>query len=75
MTKEESKLIQLTSWEGFSNVDEMISATVMDSVCPGICINEDCNYTSEVEPDCSSGWCEECDEGSVKSCLVLAGII
>lgn len=32
-------------------------------------------YTTTVEPDCDSGWCENCETQTVKSALILAGII
>lgn len=68
-----SFLNELADAYGFASVDEMIEAAVFDSVVPGICTR--CGYTTEVEPDSQSGWCEECDAGSVVSCLILAGII
>jgi hypothetical protein len=54
---------------------EMLEHATFDSVSPGICMNEGCDYSTEVEPDQDRGWCEECQEGSVKSALMLAGII
>jgi len=53
----------------------MLEAATFDSVAPGICSNEWCNYVTEVEPDCRDGWCKKCQSGTVESCLVLAGII
>jgi hypothetical protein len=38
-------------------------------------MNPDCDYTTEVEPDQREGWCEECGTGTVRSGIVLAGII
>ena len=69
-----SKLGQLARIEGLS-VDDMLEAAVFDSVSPGICSTPDCDYTTEVEPDSSEGWCEECQAGTVHSALILAGII
>lgn len=54
-------------------VDELLEEATYDSVAWGICVN--CGYTMEVEPDCDNGYCEECEENTIKSCLVLAGII
>jgi len=68
------KLETLAQIEGL-DVDTMLERATFDSVTPGICINDFCEYTCEVEPDCRNGWCEECGEGSVQSCLVLAEII
>jgi hypothetical protein len=38
-------------------------------------MNAGCDYSAEMEPDQSSGWCEVCSTNSLKSVLVLAGII
>ena len=64
MTQE--KIDTLCSLEGI-DIDELM----FDSVSPGICMNEDCDYTIEVEPDCSTGWCEECETQTVKSAVEL----
>ena len=73
MTSE--KLELLAEIEGFSDSMDLLEAFVTDSVCPGICMNEDCEYTTEVEPDCTSGYCENCCTQTVKSAMVLAGVI
>lgn len=70
-----SKLTQLASDYGYADVMGMLEYATFDSVSPGICMNEGCDYSTEVEPDQDRGWCEECQEGSVKSALILAGII
>lgn len=54
---------------------EMLGQATFDSISPGICTNKDCNYTTDVEPDCRGGWCENCETNTVASALVLAGII
>jgi hypothetical protein len=56
-------------------VEELLSEGIYDSVCMGICTNKGCDYSTEVEPDCDSGYCEECGTQTVKSACVLAGII
>lgn len=64
--------------EGITTKDEwqtFLQETIFDSVSLGICTNEDCSYTTEVEPDCDSGYCEECDTCTVASILILEGII
>jgi hypothetical protein len=38
-------------------------------------MNAGCDYTAEMEPDQDRGWCEVCNTNSMKSALVLAGII
>ena len=55
------------------DVMELLELATYDSVSPGMCPK--CEYTTEVEPDQSEGWCEECSAGNVKSALILAGII
>ena len=68
-----SLLYELANNYGFCGIDEMLEAAVFDSVVPGIC--DRCGYSTDVEPDSRDGWCEECDAGTVKSCLIIAGII
>ena len=70
-----SKLQTLVELEGYSDEMELLEAATFDSVCPGICTNEGCEYTTEVEPDQGRGWCEECETHTVSSALMLAGII
>lgn len=67
-----SLLNQAASDWGFESVDEMLEAAVFDSVVPGIC---KCGYSTEIEPDSDSGWCENCESNTVVSVLRLAGVI
>lgn len=72
MSKTNETLLQeLAESEGLT-LDELLEQATFDSVCPGIC---PCGYTIEVEPDQSKGWCEVCNMGTVKSALILAGMI
>lgn len=71
---EASKLDALASVWGLSTA-AFIEEYALDEVVPGICMNPDCTYTSEVEPDQTEGWCEECETRSVRSGIVLAGLI
>lgn len=70
-----TKLEQLAEIEGFDSSDNLLKSAISESVCPGICTNADCDYTCEVEPDQTQGWCEECGTNTVKSALILAGVI
>lgn len=70
-----TKLELLAEIEGYEDTMELLEENAIDSVVPGICMNEGCDYTTEVEPDCREGWCECCDTNTVKSCLILANII
>ena len=67
------KLETLRKEEGYASVIEMLEKATYDSVCPGICTH--CDYTTEVEPDQSEGYCEMCNTNTVKSALILAGLI
>ena len=69
------KLAKLAELEGFASPDELIAATVHDSVSPGICSRPGCDYSCEVEPDQDRGWCEACRDQTVQSALVLAELI
>ena len=70
-----NKLQQLMDIEGFTDSLTFMEHCMSDSVTPGICMTENCDYSTIVEPDCVEGWCEECEKGSVKSALILAEII
>lgn len=58
-----------------SAVEELLEECALDSVVPGICMNPDCAYTTECEPDQREGWCDECDTPTVRSMLVLHGVL
>jgi len=75
MATDEEKLNELTKLEGYDDPMDLLEENAIDSVCPGICVNDGCSYTTEVEPDSDSGWCENCGTNTVKSAMILAGII
>ena len=75
MSKSALKLAELMKVEGFTDSLDFLEHCSMDSVCPGICTRKDCDYTTEVEPDCCDNYCEKCKKQSVKSALVLMGVI
>lgn len=68
------KLKQLTEDYGYETVDELLQDTYIDNVSPGICMNEDCDYSTDVEPDQNAGWCDICRTNTVKSAMILAGL-
>jgi hypothetical protein len=47
----------------------------MSPAATRICVTDGCDYTCEMEPDQDRGWCEVCSTNTVKSALVLAGLI
>ncbi len=69
-----SKLEMLMATEGM-DLEEMIEVYGHDSVVPGICMNPGCDYTTSVEPDCTTGECEECKTPTVKAFHQLLGVI
>ena len=69
-----SKLEELAKIDG-RDVMEILEEGTFDSVCQGICTNEGCDYNTEVESDCETGYCEICGTQTVQSALILAGMI
>lgn len=60
--------------EGFEgDLMGFLDEFAMESVVPGICL--DCHEMADVEPDQEAGWCEGCQDGSMRSALILLGII
>ena len=74
-TAEQSKLNTLMDVEGFDGLEHLLEAALFDSASPAICMNEGCNYTEEMEGDQTAGWCDACNTNSMKSALVLAGVL
>jgi hypothetical protein len=70
-----AKLMKLCDIEGFKRLEDLLKASLTDSVCPAICTMEGCDYSTEMEPDQDAGYCEECGGNTVTSALVLAGLI
>lgn len=54
---------------------EQVEVLVMDSLVPGICMENDCYYIADYEPDQDAGWCAHCSKNSVKSLALLMGIM
>jgi len=74
-TLDKAKIFDIVDIYGVNSVQELIDQFGDDSISPGICYNEDCDYTTEVEPDCSDGYCEDCGTNTVKSFHVILGVI
>lgn len=67
-------LIDLVAEDQGMSVMDMLEKYHTDSVVPGICTR--CRMVHDsCEPDAEENWCDECDAGTVKSILILAGII
>lgn len=69
------KLEQLAHDFGYRDPLDMLEDFTFDSVMPAICMNEGCDYSTEMEPDQTHGWCENCDTNTVKSAAILMGVI
>jgi len=61
--------------EEFGSLEYLLEEAIFNGVDMGICMNPECDYTTTVEPDSDSGYCEECDSNTVESTCMLAGII
>ena len=70
-----AKLAKLIDIEGYESVDQLLEAVLGDTVSPAICINADCSYTCEMEPDQRCGYCDECHTNTMVAAPVLAGLI
>ena len=70
-----SKLNDLLESEGFDDEIEFAETYVLESIVPGICMNHSCSNVYEYEPDQDKGWCDCCASNTVKSGLILAGMI
>lgn len=68
------KIKQLELATGLT-IEELVEEAVLGDGCEGICMNGDCDYTAQVEPDQDQGYCECCNTQSVRSVLVILGII
>jgi hypothetical protein len=75
MSLRKQKFAKLLEIGGYADDLEFMQAAIMDVVCLAICMNPDCSYTEDLEPDQEEGWCEECSTNSMKSGLILAGVI
>ena len=69
------KLVALAETEGYAEVVDFLEDYALDSIVPAICMAPDCDPTADLEPDQRAGFCEACGRASVKSGLVIAGMI
>ena len=72
-----SKLETLMEIEGFKTFEELYNDAEygMRVGVPAICMNDDCDYAQDMEPDQDEGWCSECGTNTLKSAYILKGII
>ncbi len=75
LSNKAQKLMKLCDIEGFDTLDDLLAVAATDSVCPAICMTEDCDHTAEMESDQTEGYCEACGGNTLVSVLILAGLI
>ena len=54
LSRKAAKLMKLCDLEGLK-LEDLLQASVVDSICPAICMTEGCDYTTEMEPDQDAG--------------------
>ena len=69
------KLTRLAQLEGFRTKEALLHIYVREITVPGICFQSDCDGVAEVARDERAGACPACDQNTVQSCLVIAGLI
>lgn len=75
LSNKAAKLMKLCDLEGYKRLENLLKASMGDSLCPAICMTEGCDHTTEMEKDQDAGYCEACGGNTVTSVLVLAGLI
>ena len=70
-----TKLQILAEIEGYDSVDAMLEAAAFSGIVPAICTKGVCDYAESLEPDGTCD-CEDCGGvDTVRSCLLIAGLI
>jgi len=69
------KLVTLAEAEGYAEVADFLDDHTLGSVVPAICMAPDCDHTADLEPDQRAVSREACGRASMKSGLVIAGMI
>jgi hypothetical protein len=68
-----ASLVRVCECCGFMDVGEMINCYLFKESCPAFCLS--CGYIEEQAPETFAGWCPVCDTDTMRSALVLAGIL
>jgi hypothetical protein len=73
LTKEKviEKLQYLARVSDYPSIPEMIEETKNSTLVPSVCINSYCFSTDMLPAGCTEGYCDECEENSIKSCTSL----
>lgn len=75
MSKKDNKAMTLAKSWGCLCSNKLAEDYMFSSVVPAICMNDNCNYTTGMEPDATHGCCEICETRTVKSILILKDVI
>jgi hypothetical protein len=75
LSSEFKKIIKLTEDWGYDDPWLLAKDHINDGLMPSICMNDGCNYSTEMEPDQDRGLCECCNTNSVTSAAILLGVI
>ena len=67
------KSLELAQQYGYLCPTDLMIDYAHESNVPAIC--SECEYSTEYEPDQSNGYCEYCGTNTVKSILILQGVI
>jgi hypothetical protein len=73
--KNKSKSQVLAEEYGYNESIQLCLDFMFSSLVPAICMNERCNQIEEYEPDQDRGWCRNCNTNTVKSILIIEGVI
>jgi hypothetical protein len=75
LTHKAEKLLRLWEATAFRDLNDLLTASLADTMCAGICMAEGCDHITECEKDQDEGHCDACGSTTVTSALVLADII
>jgi hypothetical protein len=74
-SKRAAKLAILCRAEGYDKLIDLLTASMADTVCPGICMVDGCDHIEHYEKDSEEAYCEACGSNTVTSALVLPEVI
>ena len=66
------KLYKLCKITGYPNQVDLVLDVIDEPLCPAICLA--CDYSEAMEPKTRKGWCPVCEQHTMVSALVLAGV-
>jgi hypothetical protein len=67
------RLLMICKRWGYRDVPELIDKYLFKETCPAVCLK--CGNVAEKSADALTGWCSVCDRYTMRSALVLAGIL